>query len=238
MPNPITRILSCIAFLLLLGGCGTDDKKKTVTIRPADTVAAPAPLTAPKAPRTRNRMPDSMLSQIIGYYQNLYANDSVHMSISRSDTVVELSFADTTGGPDSYTGILLLANISLVTDVNPLLSGDLDGDGLEDLLVSVHTEGGGGGGNVWWNDHFVFLAEPNGQYTLADSKSDGELTGGSGYFFPDAIATGRISGVSNEYAGDDGHCCPSLYYRITLRLDKAGLTQVSKTAIPKPREFE
>jgi hypothetical protein len=70
------------------------------------------------------------------------------MSITRSDTLVELSFADRSGGPDRYTGILFLANISLVTDVNPVLSGDLNGDGLDDMLVSVHTEGGGGGGNV------------------------------------------------------------------------------------------
>src|SRR5262249_53743 len=149
--------------------------------------------------RARNEITDSMLAQITRYYQKEYGSDSTYMFMDKSDTINELHFADTSGGPDHYRGTLFVAYIPLVTDINPTVRGDVNGDGKDDLVFTVHTEGGGGGGNVWWDDHFLFLGDGSGQYTLADIEGDNEIMKGNGYFFPDSIVNQTISGVGNGY---------------------------------------
>lgn len=233
--RPATRLLLTLAALLPLAACNT----------PHNNPIAPPPTNAPVARQPDTSRPDvhretttdSMLAQIIAYYRDNYANDSVRMTITRTDSLIQLSFADSIPGPDKYDGILLLAAIALPDGRIQGLQGDLNGDGLDDRLVSIHTEGGGGGGNVWWDDHFVFLAEAPGKYRLADSQSDGELIDGPGYFFPDEIKGGTVSGTSNEYAENDGHCCPSLYYRVSLRMQDGRLKAISKKGTSKPASF-
>lgn len=236
----IARILAGLATLFIIASCGSRNNDAAVSGTPADTAVHQAipDSSAISRQHIRNQITDSMLAQVIDYYHKEYGSDSIRMEITRSDTLVELTFEDTTGGPDDYTGALFLADISLVTDVNPVISGDMNGDGVNDMLVTVHTEGGGGGGNVWWDDHFLFLAKPDGESTLADVKSDGEIMDGSGYFFPKEISNQVITGTGNGYAESDGHCCPSLYYRMHVRLANGKLTTLDKTSIAKPAEFE
>lgn len=232
--------LSALCALFIIASCGSKKNVHTVATSHIDTAKLPItsqPLTKQK-PRARNQMTDTMLAQIIKYYNKQYGADSLKMNIDRSDTVVELTFSDTATTEDSYNGPLFLADISLVTDINPILVGDVNGDGANDMLISVHTEGGGGGGNIWWDDYFLFLATHNGADSLANVKSDADIMDGSGYFFPENISNQVITGVGNDYAKSDGHCCPSLYYRMHVRLSKGQLTTIDKTPIAKPAGFE
>lgn len=209
---------------------------KTASNKSADSSVHTTQLTTTATiPRARNEITDRMLAEIIGYYKKNYENDSVRMSVSPSDTIVEVSFADTSTDTDAYHGTLFIAYISKVTDINPVVKGDMNGDGAPDILFTVHTEGGGGGGNDWWDDHFLFVATGN-QYTLADMKSDGDIMNGSGYFSPKEISNQIINGIGNDYADTDGHCCPSLYYRMQVQLKNGELTTISRTAIPKPAD--
>lgn len=160
------------------------------------------------------------------------------MDAISSDTLLELHFADTASSPDGYHGTLFVAYIALNSDNNAILAGDMNGDGISDRLVSIHTEGGGGGGNVWWTDHFLFLVGQNGEQQLADMKGDGEIMNGNGYFFPDKIVDQAIIGTGNGYAESDGHCCPSLYYSLRVQFRNGALNTSTKTAIAKPAGFE
>lgn len=227
-----------IALQMLAASCGGNNH--TAATAPATDTAHQARQAAPAAahvPHTRNQLTDTMLAQIVSYYRKEYGNDSTRMETSRSDTILEVSFTNTGGDSDDYHGILFIAYISLVVDINPAIHGDMNGDGKDDILFTVHTEGGGGGGNMWWDDHFLFLANPAGQYTLGDVESDGEIMDGSGYFFPKEIANQTITGIGNGYTDTDGHCCPSLYYRMHVRFTNGKLTTADKTAIHKPADL-
>jgi len=231
----LARIICCIAAMVLLAACGADSHKTTNTTTTTDTVARQSPV-AQKIVRARNQLTDTLLASIINYYHKNYADDTIQMNTERSDTLLELTFSNITKDTADYNGTLMMADISLVTDINPIITGDMNGDGINDMLVTVHTEGGGLGGNAWWDDHFLFLGQGGG-YRLADVKSDGEIMDGSGHFFPVEIADQTIKGIGNGYADTDGYCCPSLYYSISVRLKSGHMATSKKLAIPKPADF-
>lgn len=236
----IIRLKAILAVVLASVSCGANNHDQATAITSTDSTV-PQILqesTPEKKQHVRNEITDSMLTQIINYYYKEYGSDSLRMNIVRSDTLLELSFEDTTNKSNDYQGTLFVAYISLVTDINPIVTGDINGDGRRDMLISIPTEGGGGGGNIWWNDHFLFIADGNGEDTLIDVKSDGEILDGSGYFSPKEIANQVITGIGNEYDESDGNCCPSLYYRIRVQLSNGHLSVIDKVAVPKPAESE
>ncbi|RYZ33687.1 MAG: hypothetical protein EOP49_35530 [Sphingobacteriales bacterium] len=236
MPD-IRRFIIALAGLPFITSC-SNSGSRNASVKPADsTVVQLATDTAARQPRLNSLLTDDMLEHMTAHYRAQYGEDSIAMHTRRSDTLLELIFADTTGPEDSYHGALFVAYISLVTDIDPILYGDVNGDGKPDLLVSVHTEGGGGAGNVWWSDHFLFPAAGDDRYTLADVISDGDITDGVGYFYPKSISNQTISGIANGYGDDDGHCCPSLYYQVQVRFTGNSLKMSRQTAIDKPEGF-
>jgi hypothetical protein len=70
----LKRILPLIAILLILAACGSGDRDQPTGAIPADTPASPAPFRPAPSIRARNRMSDSMLAQIVGYYNKVYGN--------------------------------------------------------------------------------------------------------------------------------------------------------------------
>lgn len=220
--------------LFVLASCTGSDQH--AVIGNADT-ATQAPAEATPKPHSRNKLTDTMLAQLIDHYKAHYGEGSIRMTVAPSDTIVEVSFSDTSGDPDEFTGTLFTAYIPLVSHINPILAGDLDGAVGEDLLVTVHTEGGGGGGNMWWDEHFLFHAQAGAAYTIADVKADPELMDGSGHFFPRQVSGDAITGIANDYTDEDLRCCPSLYYRVTVKYINGKLTTTQKTPISRPAEF-
>ena len=232
-----TRIIATIAYLLCIASRGTRSQSTTTTTTADTTVHQNLQKSAvQKIARKRNELTDSMLAEVINYYSKEYGSDSTRMDVQRSDTIIELDFSNVIKDTTDYNGTLLAAYISVVTDINPILTGDMNEDGVNDKLLNVVTEGGGGGGNESWNDHFLFLAKDGG-YTLADVKSDPEIMDGSGYFYPKRINNQTIAGIGNSYADNDGHCCPSLYYKMNVRLKDGHMVTTDRIAISKPAHF-
>jgi len=192
--------------------------------------------TLPKMPQTYNQLSETMLVEIVNYYRKEYLKDSISMSLSLSDTILEVTCYD--ASHDSL-GTLFAADISLAKHIDPAILGDMNSDGLPDILFSVHTEGGGTGGlgSHWW-DHFLFVAGANGQYKLADIKNDIDIMDGSGYFYPKEIQNQILTGIGNDYDYYDGRCCPSIFYRTRVRLINNQLKTIDETPIPRPAGYE
>ncbi len=232
--NYFTAVILVILFAVSCGSkheyTGTTKQVGTATLQAAQ------PTLLLQMPRTHNQLTDSMLVQIVTYYRKEYLKDSVNMQLSSSDTIMEVSFID--ASHDS-AGTLFVAYVSLAKHINPVVPGDMNGDGVADMLFSVCTQGGGTGGmGTCWFDHFLFIAGAGGQYKLADVKNDGELLSGSGYFHPQQIDDKILTGIGNCYDNTDARCCPSIFYRVHVRLNDGQLKTIDKTPISRPAGFE
>lgn len=161
------------------------------------------------------QLSEQILSEITAHYRQAYGKNA-RLELINSDSIIEMTFYSIPNDTDTYEGVLIAISITKTDKSTSIIRGDINGDKRDDLIISVPTEGGGGGGNIAWSDHFLFLGTTDKNYTLADVKSDGELTGcGGGYFTPETIVLNTLVGTSLCYADDDGHCCPSLKFQST-----------------------
>jgi hypothetical protein len=165
----------------------------------------------------------SVLADIKGYYLKTYGQDT-RMEEKSTDSTLELSFYNLTKDEDDYYDFLFSAQIPKQTSSNismarSILKGDLNKDGIEDLVISIYTEGGGSGGNIGWDDIFIFLNKQGKPVLLSVNQSD-QITGFSGdcQFFAEKIENGYLIGTSQCYTKDDSRCCPSLKYITKLQL--------------------
>lgn len=114
---------------------------------------------------------------------------------------------------------------------NPVLYGELNNDDIDDLVISVHTEGGGSGGNVSSQDLFVFQKNDS-KYEITSITQDGEISGcESGIFRATEIKDGFLIGNSSCYNDEDPRCCPSLEYVTKVELNNMKLKFKSKTKV-------
>jgi hypothetical protein len=146
------------------------------------------------------------------------------MEEKSTDSTFKMSFYNLTKDEDDYYDFLFSAQIPTQTSSNKsmgrsILKGDLNKDGIEDLVISVYTEGGGGGGNIGWDDIFIFLNK-QGKPVLSSVNQSDQITGcsGGGQFSVEKIVNGYLIGTSQCYTNDDSRCCPSLKYITKLHL--------------------
>ena len=168
---------------------------------------------------TTETVNDSQLidNYIINALIDHYKGSTTKMETKKTDTLLTISFRNMPSEDDAFDGIGLRIYISKMK--KDYIFGDIDNDGVPDLIVSIDTEGGGGGGNVYWNDLFVFLSK-NGKFALTSFIDSPEVCGcRAGQFFPDKIENGLILGNSICWAENDGRCCPSLEYLTTITFD-------------------
>jgi len=218
-----------ILLLLLLAACQSPSEPPK---EPAQATPAPS-----SAPQKLTRLDSSMVHLIRQHYLN-HQDPDWRLEEASDDTTLQLSFYHVPTKDDSFDGCLLSVSIPLLHELElfaamPVLQGDLNQDGQNDYVITVHTEGGGGGGNVWDQDLFVFLGKGN-SYSLACITPDGDICGCDGDFRARRIEGQYLIGNSSCYAPEDGHCCPSLHYETKVAFEKKGLRFVSQV----PRKVE
>ena len=159
----------------------------------------------------------TVVKSIIEYYKIKYGSKA-QLELMRSDSFIELSISSIPISNEDYDGVLISATFSLIIDSrisNSNFTGDINGDKVDDLIVTASTEGGGGGGNVYWDDIFVFIRR-NGIYWLDHVVANTNIACKKGFFNIKAIKNNVIEGESNCYEDSDPNCCPSLVYKTNL----------------------
>lgn len=181
----------------------------------------------------------SITESIKNYYITTYGNGVRFKEIS-NDTITHLKIYQ----PDSINGyewVLMSVIIPLTGNqelygAKPILYGDVNSDGNNDFIISVHTEEGGViGGNVYWQDIFVFLAK-NGDYILTSVTSDSAICDCYGLFRARKIEGAFVMGILTCYADHDAHCCPSLDYiaKVEFKNNKLIIKSQKKYQLIRP----
>jgi hypothetical protein len=210
---------------------------------------------------TAGDLPIEVITEIKNHYYGLYkdkvvfldyadashqGDSTVHVE-SETDSLIDIDFGvkfrqqeEDEWEDDEYDYDAFLITIKIAKykgmylfGATPVVYGDLDSDGLEDLVVSVHTEGGGQGGNVWSQDIFLFIQDTNSNYTLASITSDEDISGCElgGDFRVWQIKDGLLLGESLCYDNDDARCCPSLNYLTFVGLNYTDFVFLMKELI-------
>ena len=178
-----------------------------------------------------NELTVDMLADIKRYYIDEYG-DSTKLVEENTDSTIEWRFESIPKNADDFEGTMVAIYVPRLKNMNAILHGDMNGDGNDDILMTIHTEGGGVGGNIYWSDHFLFLASGDGKYALADVEPDGAINGcGGGYFTPEKIEGGIIAGTASCYTDADGQCCPSLHYKVRVAYRQGKLIYVDHALI-------
>ena len=175
---------------------------------------------------------NSIINSIKGYYKNQFPKNVKTVEV-QTETTIEITYYNkpkTKDDTDYLLMALIIPKTDSLNDEKRLLIGDLNDDDIDDLLISVYTEGGGVGAlSQRWNDYFIFLKEKR-NYILTTIVSDKELVDceNGGRFMPINIKNGYINGVSYCYKIDDPSCCPSLTFSAKLKLKKEKLVIVDQ----------
>ena len=183
----------------------------------------------------KNSIDKEILNKIKKHYQSEFSKDA-RLEETSSDSILNLVYYSIPKETDDYDGNLIHIYIPQrrkmdLFGANPILYGDLNNDKIEDIIISVHTEGGGGGGNNWSQDIFVFQ-KINGKYEITCITADGEITGcQNGSFRAKKIKDGFLIGNSSCYNDGDASCCPSLEYVTKVKLINKSLKYNSKALI-------
>lgn len=183
---------------------------------------------------------ENIFEEIKNYYHDIYDEKSTRVKEIRNDSITKYTYYTIYEGEGIEGYIISIfipnkSNFNLFLS-NPILYGDLNGDKVDDIVVSVHTEGGGNGSNTSWQDFFVFLNQ-NGNYLLKSVSRGYEICGCEkpmGFidiFRTKKIEKGYLIGESHCYTTKDAHCCPSLLYLTKVKLKNDKLEFYSKEFI-------
>lgn len=169
-----------------------------------------------------NKLDLSIILTIKYYYHRIYG-DNLRKEEIINKSNIEITYYSIPQTEDEYSHWMF--NFYIPFEKEPkgtnILEGDINNDGIDDLVIKIYTSGGGQGGNVEWWDYFAFINQ-NGNYILADVAPQGKLSGCTGGFWAESIENNYILGNSNCYAEGDARCCPSLHYetRVIFENDK------------------
>ena len=168
------------------------------------------------------------------YYNDNFGKGTKLVTI-KNDSVLDHTYYSIPESEEDYSGFLMGASMPVRVNDSSIVYGDLNNDGLDDMIVLVNTEGGGGGGNVWWVDYFVYLKADEG-YQFKTVQTNWEMSGCTGFFGIDKIENNVIYGESTCYAEEDGRCCPSLSYLTQLKFENNDFTVLSTTELKGTKE--
>lgn len=181
----------------------------------------------------KNTIDKEILEQIKSHYQTIYGKGT-RIEETNSDSILNIIYYKIPTDSDDYDGFLIDISIPKKSNMdlfsaNSILYGDLNNDKIEEIVISVHTEGGGSGGNNWAQDIFVF-EKIKGNYQMNSITPDGDICGcEGGSFRAKEITNGFLIGKSSCYKDDDPRCCPSIKYKTQVELANNKLKISSKT---------
>ncbi len=167
---------------------------------------------------------DSIVSFVVSYYQpeleKLKQEVSAELTITKEDGNLKINYAK--DGYSYFSRSIPLPNV--------LLKGDINRDGKNDVVVSVWATGGT---HAIWNDVFIFLGAKGGYkfYKKYDSYSIGSVKSYYAKFYPAHIVNGCLVGKMSMLAHNDPGCCPSLFYKTTLKFINGKFKIVSEKKI-------
>ncbi len=153
---------------------------------------------------------DSIVNFVVKYYQpeleKLKQEVSAELKITKEDGNLKINYVK--DGYSYFSRSIPLPNL--------LLKGDINRDGKNDVVVSVWATGGT---HAIWNDVFIFLGTKGGYcfYKKYDSYSIGSVKSYYAKFYPAQIKNGCLVGKMSMLAHNDPGCCPSLFYKTTLK---------------------
>ena len=167
---------------------------------------------------------DSIVNFVVNYYRpefEKYQQDgSEYFSIKKEDGNLKINY--TREGFCYYSRSIPLPKV--------VLKGDLNRDGLQDVVVSVWATGGT---HAIWNDVFLFMGTKGGYhfYNKYDSYSIGHVKSYYAKFYPAHLKNGYLIGKMSMLAHNDPGCCPSLFYKTTLKFINGKFKIVSEKKI-------
>lgn len=182
---------------------------------------------------------ESVIATIKAYYHDEYGKET-RLEESVTDSLIELTYYNISSEDDEE---YLIASIYIprIKDKrfqhygSGSVSGDLNHDGLDDLVVSVYSEGQGLAS--MYTALFVFINNGSG-YNLSEETNIYAVCGcetesgvWQGYFSLERIENGYLIGISNCYAENDPRCCPSLTYATKVVWENDKLVFHSKEKI-------
>jgi hypothetical protein len=159
------------------------------------------------------------LNEIKKYYHeqyNIYEGKHTKFEDEFNNIYQTRTYRHVSDEEDEFEYAIVSIYIPLEKDTKSLFYGDLNNDGLQDLVVAVSTEIGAGFDQP--AELFVFLNQ-NNKLTLIDVAEIHGLTHcEDGYFWPTKIENGNLIGTSYCFKNNDGRCCPSLKYSTKTKL--------------------
>ena len=105
--------------------------------------------------------------------------------------------------------------------------GDLGNDGIEDAVINVNAYYGGNSEHLIL---YVFSKTANDWKLVLEVNASDKLLKDcdKGKFYPKKIEKGFLIGESQCFKDSDPHCCPSLKYRTTVKLENDRLISIEK----------
>ncbi len=201
------RILYILLISIVLFGCNNQPVSNESTNLSENNAITP----------TISNINEDIINDMISYYKQEY--EGIY-SVEKTDSTVNvLVYSNST---DDVIDSMILFSAYIPLKVSGYIKGDLDNDGIEEIICDIPTEGGGGGGNTYWNDLFVYKQTSSNRYKRIAKSSSPELLGGC-YLSISHIKQNEIIGTSLCYDENDGHCCPSLSYNTTVVLKNDSL---------------
>lgn len=179
-----------------------------------------------------------VIKKIKTYYYNIYNKEwktmleevktcvKLPIEESKNDTIVYLGFkySERQNNDPIVVGMIhctipIKQGINLYMS-NPILYTDLNKDGINDLIVVVHTEGGWRGGNTYNQDIFVFINEKDSN-KLASVISDRDMVHPemNGYIRVKNVENGILMAEAFIYTERDARCCPSDHYFMRYKFE-------------------
>ncbi len=119
-------------------------------------------------------------------------------------------------------------------DIVGAITGDINNDGLDDVVFNVITSNPNGGNAQF--DHLVPCLAIKDRYVVAGAYSGINLKLGVGlesYLTASAIKDGLVYGTFAVHDEDDPHCCPSQKYAVVLKYERDKLVVVGGERIIK-----